>query len=56
MVREGADHPLSGESALRDLEVIMAIFESARLRKKIELPLDQPRFPLDIMIEEGRVS
>jgi UDP-N-acetyl-2-amino-2-deoxyglucuronate dehydrogenase len=56
MVREGADHPLSGESALKDLEVIMAIFESARLRKRVELPLQQPRFPLDIMTEEGEVS
>jgi len=52
MVREGAEHPLKGESALQDLEIIMAIFESARLRRKLELPLVQERFPLDIMIEE----
>jgi UDP-N-acetyl-2-amino-2-deoxyglucuronate dehydrogenase len=49
----GADHPLSGDSALKDLEIIMAIFESARLRSKIALPLDQPRFPLEIMIDSG---
>lgn len=46
-------HPLSGDSALRDLEIIMAIYESARLHAKIELPLHQPRFPLEIMIEQG---
>lgn len=55
MVRDGADHPLSGDSALKDLEAIMAIFESARLHQKIDFPLQQPRFPLDIMIEEGQV-
>jgi predicted dehydrogenase len=42
MVRDGAEHPLSGDSALQDLEVIMAIYESARLRAKVELPLTQP--------------
>lgn len=52
MVREGAGHPLNGESALADLEVIMAIFESARLRRKLELPLRQDRFPLDLMLDE----
>jgi predicted dehydrogenase len=55
MVRQGAQHPLSGDSALVDLETIMAIYESARLRAKVELPLDQPRFPLEIMIEEGQL-
>ena len=55
MVRKGAEHPLSGDSALLDLEVIMAMYESARLHAKIELPLGQPRFPLEIMIEEGEL-
>jgi predicted dehydrogenase len=51
-ILEGAEHPLSGESALADLEIIMAVFESARLRRKLTLPPEQERFPLDIMIEE----
>jgi predicted dehydrogenase len=55
MVRDGAEHPLSGDSALADLEVIMAIYESARLRARMDLPLDQPRFPLEIMIEDGEL-
>jgi len=50
MVTEGASHPLSGGSALLDLEIIMAIFESARLRAKLHLPLTQDRFPLDLML------
>lgn len=53
MIRTGSSHPLSGDSALRDLEVIMALFESARLRRKITLPLAQDEFPLQLLIDEG---
>ena len=55
MIEDGADHPLSGDSALLDLEVIMAVFESARLREKVSLPLEQELFPLDMMIEAGEL-
>jgi predicted dehydrogenase len=55
MIFEGTDHPLSGESALKDLELVMAIYEAARLRDKIELPLQQEQFPLQIMIDEGQL-
>jgi predicted dehydrogenase len=53
-LREGADHPMAGATALKGFEVLMAIYESARLSKRIALPLQQDRFPLDLMIEEGR--
>jgi predicted dehydrogenase len=55
MILEGADHPLSGASALKDLELVMAIYEAARLRDKIELPLQQEQFPLQVMIDEGQL-
>jgi predicted dehydrogenase len=55
MMREGAPNPMSGEISLLGFEVIMAIYESARLRKKIELPLQQDRFPLEIMVEKGEM-
>ena len=55
MILNGEDHPMSGASALRDLEITMAIYESARKREKIALPLDQPRYPLEIMIENGEM-
>jgi len=55
MILHGEGHPLSGDSALKDLEICMAIYESARLRNRIELPLNQPRFPLDILIEQGEM-
>jgi predicted dehydrogenase len=52
---QGASHPLSGDSGLKDLEIVMAIYESARLRARVNLPLGQPRYPLEIMIEEGQM-
>jgi predicted dehydrogenase len=52
-IRTGADHPMSGRTALKGFEVLMAIYESARLSKRIRLPLRQDRFPLDLMIEAG---
>ena len=54
-VCEGADHPLSGENALRGFQVVMGIYESARLRTKVELPLKQSRFPLEMMIDAGQI-
>jgi UDP-N-acetyl-2-amino-2-deoxyglucuronate dehydrogenase len=47
------DHPLAGENGLRALEIIMAIYESARLRARITLPLQQDRLPTEIMVEAG---
>ncbi len=54
MIRDGEDHPMNGDIALQHFEMLMAIYESARLSKKITLPLEQDRFPLEVMIEDGR--
>ncbi|MBB3128439.1 putative dehydrogenase [Paenibacillus rhizosphaerae] len=54
-VRTGATHPLDAGIAIRTHEIVMAAYESARLGRRIELPLDQERFPLDIMLEEGNL-
>ena len=51
-VRTGAPHPMVGDAALRGFEVVMSIYESGRTRRIIHLPLEQDRFPLEIMIEE----
>jgi predicted dehydrogenase len=51
-ILECAPHPLSGESALADLEVIMAIHESARTHSRIEFPLEQEAYPLLLMYPE----
>ena len=55
-LREGIDHPMTGRNALRGLELVMAIYESARLGGRVSLPLAQEVFPLDLMIKEGRAS
>ncbi len=55
MITGGADHPLSGDNALKDQEIVMAIYESARLRERITLPLKQNWCPLDLMIERGEL-
>ncbi len=53
-IRSGSsDHPLIGENGLRVLEIIMAIYESARIRGRITLPLQQDRLPTEIMVEDG---
>lgn len=53
MIHEGCDHPLSGDNALKDQEVVMAIYESARLQQRLDLPLQQDDFPLPLMMEAG---
>lgn len=55
MITDGEDHPLAGANALKDMEVVMAIYESARLRTRVELPLQQMRYPLEILIENGEM-
>ena len=39
---------VDAEEALRGLEIIMAAYESARLGRMVELPLEQEAFPLEI--------
>ena len=43
-------HPLSGENSFRGFEVLMSLYESARTRTRIELPLTQEQFPLALML------
>lgn len=52
-VRSGAPHPMDGNTGLLDLEVVMAMYESARLKRKVTLPLEQERFPLALELEEA---
>ena len=54
-IRTATLHPLSGDSALKGQEVLMAIYESARTNARIELPLAQGEFPLQLMIDAGQV-
>lgn len=55
MIHGGASHPMSGDRAIRSLELLLGIFESARVNGKITLPLQQDRYPLELLIEDGRL-
>ena len=55
MIFDGATHAMSGDSGLKDQEIVMAVYESARLRARVDLPLKQDRFPLELMIEAGEL-
>jgi predicted dehydrogenase len=49
-VLKGTPHPMSMENAMRGFEVVMSIYESARLNARIVLPLEQDEFPLDLIL------
>lgn len=49
----GAPHPMDISFALPGFEVIMALFESARLRARLNLPIAQMEYPLDVMLRNG---
>lgn len=51
-VREGVPHPMNIDNAMQGFEVVMAIYESARINARIELPLKQDEYPLDMMLRE----
>ena len=53
-IREGCPNPMNGDNAIRGFEIVMAVYESARLNRKLYLPIAQDKFPLDLMIEAGR--
>jgi len=46
------DHPMSGETALRGFEIVMGIYESARLNSRLSMPLAQEQYPLELMVRE----
>ena len=46
-------HRNDGGTARLTMELMMAIYESARIRDVVELPLQTGDNPLDLMVEEG---
>ena len=49
---DGSPHPMSGDIALKDFEIVTGAYESARLGKRLALPVAQDRFPLELMFTE----
>ncbi len=54
-IHTGEPHPMRGEVALIGFELNMGIYESARLRRRVRFPLEQERFPLELMVEAGEL-
>lgn len=50
-INEGKDHPLKAENAVVGFEMIMGIYESARVGDRLNFPIKQDKFPLDLWAE-----
>lgn len=53
-ITEGKPHPMSAENAILTQEIIMGVYESARLGKRLSFPIEQDAFPLQLLLDEGR--
>ena len=54
-IEGGPEHRGSGKQARVTVEIMMAIYESARHNTRVTLPLQEKSYPLDRMIEEGKL-
>ena len=54
-IDEDREHRSSGHQGLATLELLMAIYQSSRKRKRVYLSLEEPESPLTLMIEDGWV-
>ncbi len=54
-IEGGPEHRGSGRKARDTVEVMMAMYESARHNRVIHLPLEEKEYPLELMIEEGKL-
>ena len=51
----GPEHRGSGREARVTVEIMMAIYESARRHAVVHLPLAEKGYPLDLMVAEGKL-
>lgn len=56
VLEHGGTHPLDGHSARAGQEILMAVYESARRRARIDLPLEVTESPFEAMVAAGVVS
>ena len=54
-IETGKESRGSGRIARDTVEVMMAMYESARHNKVIHLPMQEKDYPLDLMIDEGKL-
>ena len=51
----GSGHRGDGHTARETVEVMMALYESARRNEVVRLPMEEKGYPLDLMIGEGNL-
>lgn len=54
-IEGGPEHRGSGRTARDTVEIMMAMYESARHNRVIHLPLEEKEYPLELMINEGKL-
>ena len=54
-IEGGPVHRGNGRNAAVTVEIMMAMYESARQNRVINLPLKEAAYPLDLMIAEGKL-
>ena len=54
-IEENREHRSSGYQGYATHELLMAIYESSRKRRRIHLPLEEMESPLTLMVEDGWV-
>ncbi|MCH7735079.1 MAG: Gfo/Idh/MocA family oxidoreductase [Chloroflexi bacterium] len=54
-IEGGPIHRGNGRNAAVTVEIMMAMYESARQNRVINLPLEETEYPLGLMIEEGKL-
>ena len=52
-IEGGPEHRGSGRQARITVEIMMAVYESARRHRVIHLPLEESGYPLELMVAEG---
>ncbi len=54
-IEEDREHRSSGYQGYATLELLMAIYQSSRTRRRVQLPMEEMESPLTLMIEDGWV-
>ena len=54
-IEGGPEHRGTGKKARATVEIMMALYESARQHRVIQLPLQEEGYPLELMVDEGKL-
>ena len=54
-IEGGPEHRGTGKKARATVEIMMALYESARQHRVINLPLQEEGYPLELMVDEGKL-